>query len=180
MNRKLFMTILVALFLFFTAPNILPDTDILGWGKVRWGMTHSQVAKLYDLEDWWPEDPNRCYAKNTVNIQGHDFMIMFWFDKRSPKGKLYRVKSITSKEKASGEIYNSIAGLLQSKYGKPDSDQVRKDTEIYVPTVRTSLWLKKSGQIEFQTFSSLTSSGSPRKALCSITYISVGSEIDKL
>lgn len=182
MNRKLFVTILVVLFLFLTASNILSDTDILGWGKVTWGMTHSQVAELYDLEGWSndPKYPTRCQAKKRINIQGHDFRILFWFDKRTPGGKLYQVVLATSKDYASDKIYNSIAGLLNGKYGKPDSVNVDDTGSKLVPVSHTSLWLKKSGQLKFQTTTVPPISGTSGMSLCFITYISVGSEADKL
>ena len=41
------------LYLITSIPSLVfAESDITGWGKVKWGMTHSEVKKLYELKDW--------------------------------------------------------------------------------------------------------------------------------
>ena len=178
MKVKSFVASLIALFLLSTASNALSETDILGWGKVKWGMTYSQVAGLYDLGDWdFPNIRNwhQSHAKRSVNIQGLNFKLSFLFDEKTPNGKLYGVLLINiERNPKNDEIYDGIARLLTSKYGKPES--VIDDTSLSgFSALRTSLWLKKSGQIELDI-----RIHSVHGAVCKITYVSVGSDIDKL
>jgi hypothetical protein len=179
MKLKSLVASLIALFLLSTASNALSETDILGWGEAKWGMTYSQVSKLYDLGDWdFPNIRNwhQCHAKRSVNIQGLDFKLSFLFDEKTPNGKLYGVLLINiERNPKNDEIYDGIASLLASKYGKPESVIVDDTSLSEFSAVRTSLWLRKSGQTELKIIIH-----PDHGSTCKITYVSVGSDIDKI
>jgi hypothetical protein len=176
MKRKFFVTILVGLFLFLTVSDILSNTDILGWDKARWGMTHSQVSELYDLKDWEvkhkdsPKWMNICFKKTPINIQDREFRVWFFFDKESPDGKLIRVNLSSGAKGGDAYSFEKIAELLIGKYGAPDSDRTKK-SNILGRAERTMLWFKKSGQLKCKIMILLT--GHTQEAVCSLYYTSV-------
>lgn len=57
------------------ASGAAADTDIPGWGKVTWGMTHSSVKKHSDLKPWKPGSTPTCKSKQKVRIWGRDFTV---------------------------------------------------------------------------------------------------------
>jgi hypothetical protein len=170
MKRKALMFCIFIYLSFFTT-SLFAENDILGWGKAKWGMTHSQIAKIYDLEDWLKDaETPTCHKKEFVDIQGYLFSVTFRFDKRSPSGKLIEV-DLCGYEKRREE-FGSVLGLLVGKYGNPNTFKVDSLGD------RTCLWLRPSGQIKFET-SSFTW---PDKTTttCFIYYIAVISDSDKL
>jgi hypothetical protein len=126
-------------YLSFIATYLFAETDILGWGKARWGMTKSQIEKLYDI-DYFQNDPPRCFKKEAIVIKGHSFNVGFFFDDFSPSGKLNEIMLQVAEE--GKKTYDSVFRLLVGKYGNPDSAEV-----AYLGVHR--FWLRHSGQIEF-------------------------------
>ena len=167
MKRKILM-ICIIFCLPFISTSLFAETDILGWGKAKWGMTLSQIAKLYDIKGLGVRGEHyACELKEKIKIQGHDFIVIFWFDEPSPSGKLYQVALVAQEKISDSNMFRSVLGLLIEKYGKPDSYQLKSFS-------KTSLWLKTSGQLEFKT------SIPEDTVYCAIEYTAVGSDADKL
>ena len=159
---------LLLLWLIVALPQLgLAESDIEGWGNTRWGMPHSKVAKLYELNNWETGKTPICKLKKRVKILGHDFGVAFYFDERSAKGKLYKVVlahfDATSMEAA--WLY-SIKDMLIEKYGNPTLFTVKDNMKI-------SRWTKSSGQLKLTTLTGKT-------LMCAIEYISVRVESEKL
>ena len=87
-GRYLFLVFL----LFVQAPLVFAESDIPGWGKVKWGMTYAEVNKIYELNQWEPGKIPTSKMKKKVKIMGHDFAVAFYFDERSNNGILYKVE----------------------------------------------------------------------------------------
>ena len=90
----------------------------------------------------------------------------------SPSGKLIKISMSSTATTLDENAFGSVLGLLVRKYGQPDS---KKSFSI----AKTSLWLKTSGQLEFQT---MFDRASPNSAfvLCIIDYIAVVSDANRL
>ena len=155
MKRTFIITCLFACLSFFVAP-LSAKTDIFGWGKVKWGMTYSQVAALYDLEDWGKDKPPRCYMKEGVIFHGHDFKLSFQFDERSSSGRLVKVALVDMPLMSS--TAKSISKFFVEKYGKPDStDREFGHTDLY--------WFKPTGHLMYHYIEEI--------GLFSLTYVAV-------
>lgn len=146
-----FISCLILIFILGSSNTLLPESDVLGWGKVKWGMTHSQVSKIYNLENWCGDcDPPRCKLKGKVNIQGREFQVTFWFDKKSSLGKLIGVFLLSTAHKVPENHYDMVRDSIISKYGQPQSS---KREEIPIRSIRNEIiWLKESGRIRFEYF----------------------------
>jgi hypothetical protein len=146
---------------------VFAESDIPGWGKAKWGMPHSEVTKLYDLNSWEAGDTPISKLKNRVKIMGHDFAVAFYFDERSAEGKLYKVAlahfDMTKRDSA---WLNSIKNILVEKYGNPTLFDVQDKMKI-------SRWTKSAGQLKLTTLTGKT-------VMCAIEYISVRMESEKL
>jgi hypothetical protein len=164
MKRKLLFICMVS-YLSFIATYLFAETDILGWGKARWGMTYSQIAKLYDIEDF-QNDPPRCFKKEQTVIQGHSFNVVFFFDNFSLSGKLNKV--VVQVVKEGKEKYDSVFRLLVGKYGKPDFDKVN------ALGIHHIFWLRPSGQLEYYVYELRG------MVACCITYAAKSSDSEKL
>ena len=143
------------------------ESDIAGWGNARWGMPHSQVTKLYDLNKWEAGDTPISKLKKRVKIWGHDFGVAFYFDERSANGKLYKVVLAhfdTTKKDTSW--LNSIKDMLVEKYGNPALFNVKGNMKV-------SMWTKSAGQLKLTTLTGKT-------VMCAIEYNSVRAESEKL
>ena len=156
------------LFLITAIPSMVSaESDITGWGKAKWGMSYSEVKKLYELNDWESGDPPISKMKKKITIWGHDFAVAFYFDERSANGALYKVALAhfdTSKMDASW--LNSIKNILVEKYGDPSSFNVRDDMKV-------SMWIKSAGQLKLTTLAGQT-------VMCAIEYFSALTESEKL
>lgn len=171
MKRNLLLLFIVFCLLPVATP-VYADNDIVGFGKTTWGMEQAKIAKLYDIDDWEDGSPPRCFLKEKFIIQGHDFIVGFWFDKRSPSGKLVKVFLASETSKAmDSSVYENVLRLLVEKYGKPNS----KVAPIGFLIKR---WTKTSGQLEYKINS--TGSYGNMKVICNITYLSARLERDKL
>ena len=134
------------------------ETDITGWGKVRWGMTHSQITKMYKLEKWinnvW--DLPSCIAKERIGIHGQEFALIFMFDKESTSATVRAISlhgSIEEEELSSETIdayYANVYASLIEKYGKPSTVIRGKDSQLAGELRhKKAIWIKKSGKLEY-------------------------------
>jgi len=162
-KRYLFLICLIAAL----PPLVLAESDIPGWGKTKWGMPHSEVTKLYELNNWEAGDKPICKLKKRIKIMGHDFAVAFYFDEHSAKGKLYKVALARfDTTKRDSAWLNSIKNILVGKYGNPTLFDVKDRMKI-------SMWIKSAGQLKLTTLTGKT-------VMCAIEYISVRTEKEKL
>ena len=159
--RKLLVS-LVGL-IFFICSNAYAESDVSGWGKTKWGMTHSEVSKIYPLLDWDKSMNNTCLAKDGLNLQGHNFRLHFQFDKENPAGKL--IKVVIGSKEVPDKVAESIIGLIVGKYGEINNRQYEFGFE-------TMHWFRKSGQIEVTRLRELGG--------FSVSYISTNSVNEKI
>jgi hypothetical protein len=146
---------------------VFAESDIPGWGKAKWGMPHSEVAKLYELNKWEAGATPISKLKKRIKIMGHDFGVAFYFDQRSASGKLYKVAlAHFDKTKMDTAWLNSIKNILVEKYGNPTSFDVKDKMKI-------SMWTKSAGRLKLTTLTGKT-------VMCAIEYISVRTESEKL
>jgi len=159
---------LLLIWLVAALPNLVTaESDISGWGKATWGMPHSKVIKLYNLNKWEAGDTPISKLKKRIKILGHDFGVAFYFDERSAKGKLYKVVlAHFDTTKMDSTWLNSIKNILVEKYGNPILFSVKDKMKI-------SIWTKSAGQLKLTTLTGKT-------FMCAIEYISLGTESDKL
>jgi len=149
------------------APLVFAESDIPGWGKAKWGMPHSEVTKLYDLNNWEAGDMPISKLKKRIKIMGHDFGVAFYFDERSAKGKLYKVVlAHFDTTKMDTAWLNSIKNTLVEKYGNPTLFEVKEKMKV-------SMWSRSAGQLKLTTLTGKT-------VMCAIEYISVHTESEKL
>jgi len=162
-KRYLFLICLIAAL----PPLVLAESDIPGWGKTKWGMPHSEVTKLYELNNWEAGDKPICKLKKRIKIMGHDFAVAFYFDEHSAHGKLYKVALARfDTTKRDSAWLNSIKNILVEKYGNPTLFDVKDRMKI-------SMWIKSAGQLKLTTLTGKT-------VMCAIEYISVRTEKEKL
>jgi pterin-4a-carbinolamine dehydratase len=162
-RRYLFLICLIAAL----PPLVFAESDIPGWDKVKWGMPHSEVTKLYELNNWEAGDTPISKLKKRIKIMGHDFGVAFYFDERSANGKLYKVAlaHFGTTKTDSAWLY-SIKNILVEKYGNPTLFDVKDKIKI-------SMWTKSAGQLKLTTLTDKT-------VMCAIEYISVRTESVKL
>jgi hypothetical protein len=162
-KRYLFLICLIAAL----PPLVLAESDIPGWGKTNWGMLHSEVKKLYELNNWEAGDTPICKLKKKIKIMGHDFAVAFYFDERSANGGLYKVTLARfDSTKRDSTWLNSIKNILVEKYGNPTLFDVKDKMKI-------SMWIKSAGQLKLTTLTG-------NSVMCAIEYISVRTEKEKL
>jgi hypothetical protein len=166
------LVILVIVSIAFIAIDASPETDVLGWDKASWGMTHSQLEKLYEFEGWKEDAESQCKLKKPSEIEGYNFQVHFVFDRRSPSGKLIKVWLVSATFNPKNKnIYDKVMSFYIRKYGKPDTDKEddTKPGEHY----RTLTWLKSSGHVTYKFLHA------KQIAVSSITHTMVGSQTDK-
>ena len=162
-KRHLFIICLIAVF----APLGFAESDIAGWGKVKWGMSHSEVKKFYELSNWEPGNMPISKLKKRIKIMGHDFGVAFYFDERSPRGKLFKVAlAHFDKTRMDTTWLYSIKDALVEKYGNPALFDVKGKMKI-------SMWTKSAGHLKLTTLTGNT-------VMCAIEYMSVRIESEKL
>ena len=146
---------------------VIAESDIPGWRKAKWGMTYSQVKKLYELNQWEPGDHPVCKMKKKVRIMGRDFAVAFYFDERSAKGALYKVILVHfNSDTTDASWLNSVKDILVEKYGNPISFDIKGN-------MKTSRWTKSEGQLKLTTLTEGT-------VMCAIEYYAVRMESEKL
>ena len=162
-RRYLFLICLIAA----SPPLVLAESEIPGWGKAKWGMSHSEVSKLYELNNWEAGDTPISKLKNRIKIMGHEFGVAFYFDDRSANGKLYKVVLARfDTTKMDSSWLNSIKNILVEKYGNPTLFNIKDKMKI-------SMWTKPSGKLKLTTLTGKT-------VMCAIEYISVRAASEKL
>jgi hypothetical protein len=143
------------------------ESDIPGWGDVKWGMTYSQVKKIYELNQWEPGDPPVCKMKKKVRILGRDFAVAFYFDERSNRGTLYKVVLVHfDDDKTDDSWLSSVKDILVEKYGNPISFDIKGN-------MKTSRWTKPEGRLKLTTLNGKT-------LMCAIEYFAFRRESEKL
>ena len=143
------------------------ESDIPGWGKAKWGMPHSKIAKLYDLNGWETGNVPISKLKKRIKIMGRDFGVAFYFDERSANGKLYKVAlAHFDTIKTDTAWINAIKKSLVDKYGNPTLFDVKDKMKV-------SKWTKPAGWLKLTTVTGKT-------VMCAIEYFSVRTESDKL
>lgn len=166
MHNRIFPLCIIFILVVF-CQNAVAESDIAGWGKTKWGMTQAEVSKLYSLDDWEYGDSTMCRMKDKVTIQGHPFVVAFYFDQRSQKGKLFKVVLVHFNRNRSKRAWlNEIGKMLIEKYGGPKSFEI-------IENMKVSRWVKPDGQIKLSTVAS-------EKIMCAIEYIAVKTEGQKL
>ncbi len=147
--------------------QVSAESTITGWGKAKWGMTHSAVKKHFDLNPWEPGNTPTCKSKKKIRIWGHGFAVAFYFDERSANGKLFKVALVHfNYDKGDTTWLNSIKDMLVQKYGNPASFDVKDKMKI-------SHWKKSDGQLKLTTLTG-------RTVMCALEYMAVGTEGKKL
>lgn len=165
MQTRIYLLCIISLVVFSHTAGA--EIDIAGWGKTKWGMTHAEVNKLYTLDAWEHGDSTMCRMKDKITIQGHAFVVAFYFDQRSPKGKLFKVVLVHFNRNRSKKAWlNEISKMLMEKYGGPTSFEITENMKI-------SRWLKPEGHIKLSTLAA-------EKIMCAIEYVAVRTEGQKL
>ncbi len=148
-------------------PLAFAESDISGWGQAKWGMSHSEVTKLYDRNNWEAGDTPISKLKKKIKIMGHDFAVAFYFDERSANGKLYKVALAHFETRKMDTAWlSSVKNILVEKYGNPTWFEVKDGLKI-------SRWEKSTGQLKLTTLAE-------RTVMCAIEYISVRTARQKL
>ncbi len=143
------------------------ESGIPGWGKAKWGMTHSALKKHFDLNPWEPGNTPTCKSKKKIRIWGRDFAVAFYFDERSASGKLFKVVLVHfNNDKGDTAWLNLIKDMLVEKYGNPGSFEVKEKMKI-------SHWKKSDGQLKLTTLTG-------RTVMCALEYMAVSMEGKKL
>lgn len=162
-KRYLLLAILIALL-----PCLaLAESQISGWGDAKWGMTHADIKKIYDLQPWEPDKIPTCKMKQKIKIMGRDFGVAFNFDRRSAEGKLYRVVLAHFNRDITDVLWlKSVKEMLVEKYGNPDIFEIHGKMKV-------SRWKKGENRLKLTTLTGTT-------VMCAIEYISLGPERKKL
>ena len=145
----------------------LAESEITGWGKAKWGMSHAEVNKIYELNSWGPDPSPTCKMKQKIKIMGRDFAVAFYFDQRSADGKLYRVVLAHFNKDVTDVLWlKSVKEMLVEKYGNPDTFDIHGK-------MKASRWKKAENRLKLTTITGTT-------VMCAIEYISLGPESKKL
>jgi hypothetical protein len=173
MQRTLVIIVIVSIAI-MAIDGCSEKEDIVGWDKARWGMTLSELEKLYELEGWVKTEFNRRPLKKQYEIGGFNFGGNFVFDRRSPSGELFEINLWSMTENAKNkDIYEKLMSLYIRKYGKPrtDKEEVTKTGQ----NKRIAIWNRPSGRVTHRyEYSNLH-----EMAVCLITYQRALPEIDK-
>ena len=162
-KKYLFLICLIAVL-----PSLgLAESEITGWGKAKWGMSHAEVNKIYELNSWESGTSPTCKMKQKIKIMGRDFAVAFYFDQRSANGKLYRVVLAHFNNDVTDVLWlKSVKEMLVGKYGNPDTFDINGK-------MKASRWIQPDNRLKLTTLTGKT-------VMCAIEYISMGSESKKL
>jgi len=162
-KKYLFLICLIAVL-----PSLgLAESEITGWGKAKWGMSHAEVNKIYELNSWESGTSPTCKMKQKIKIMGRDFAVAFYFDQRSTNGKLYRVVLAHFNNDVTDVLWlKSVKEMLVGKYGNPDTFDISGK-------MKASRWVQPDNRLKLTTLTGKT-------VMCAIEYISMGSESKKL
>ena len=143
------------------------ESDVSGWGQTKWGMSHSEVKKHYELGPWEPGAAPICKLAKKIRIWEHDFTVALYFDEQSVSGKLFKVVLVHFNDFSADTAWlTSIKDLLVDKYGNPVSFEINGNMKV-------SRWLKSDGQLKLTTLTDKT-------VMCAVEYVSVSLEGNKL
>ena len=145
-------------------------TDIIGWDRAKWGMTQWQIAELYYIKDWSKKSEHNTCLENTQRaFHKAPFYAEFYFDERSPSGKLIKVVLTWGWKVAQVRYdrYNPIVEELIQTYGEPNLDEEEK-TDGFISFQRNVSWEKPSGKLRFH----VSASKSKSAEVCVITFSS--------
>ena len=159
---------LVLICLMVVLPSLgLAESEITGWAKAKWGMSHAEVNKIYELNPWEPGTSPACKMRQKIKIMGRDFAVAFYFDQRSANGKLYRVVLAHFNNDVTDVLWlKSVKEMLVGKYGNPDTFDINGN-------MKASRWIQPDNRLKLTTLTGKT-------VMCAIEYISMGSESKKL
>jgi len=162
-KKYLFLICLIAVL-----PSLgLAESKITGWGKAKWGMSHAEVNKIYELNSWETGTSPTCKMKQKIKIMGRDFTVAFYFDQRSANGKLYRMVLAHFNNDVTDVLWlKSVKEMLVGKYGNPDTFDINGK-------MKASRWIQPDNRLKLTTLTGKT-------VMCAIEYISLGSESKKL
>ena len=147
--------------------SALAESDITGWAQAKWGMSHAEIAKIYELNPWEPGPSPTCKMKQKIKILGRDFGVAFYFDRPSAAGKLYRVVLAHFNKDVTDVLWlKSVKEMLVAKYGNPDTFEIHGK-------MKASQWRKSKNQLKLTTVTGQT-------VMCAIEYVSLGPESKKL
>lgn len=164
---QLFRNLLLICILTFLPMGVSAESDLSGWGQAKWGMTHAEVKKHYELGPWEPGSAPACKLTKNIRIWEQDFAVALYFDERSAGGKLFKVVLVHFNEFSTDAAWiASIKDLLVEKYGNPASFEINGGMKV-------SRWLKPDGHLKLTTLTGKT-------VMCAMEYVSVGLEVDKL
>jgi hypothetical protein len=143
------------------------ESEISGWGKAKWGMSHAEVTQIYELNSWEPGTNPICKMKQKIKVMGHDFGVAFYFDQRSAAGTLYRVVLAHFNTDVTDVLWlKSVKEMLVDKYGNPDTFEIHGK-------MKASQWEKAENRLKLTTVTGTT-------VMCAIEYMSLGAESKKL
>jgi hypothetical protein len=166
MRPKRYYLLLICLLVLLPSLG-LAESEITGWAKAKWGMSHAEVNKIYELNSWEPDPSPTCKMKQKISIMGRDFAVAFYFDQRSADGKLYRVVLAHFNSDVTDVLWlESVKEMLVEKYGNPDTFDIQGKMKV-------SSWIKSETRLKLTTLTGTT-------VMCAIEYISLGPESKKL
>jgi hypothetical protein len=158
--------LLICLLAVLPSPG-LAESEITGWAKAKWGMSHAEVNKIYELNSWEPGTSPTCKMKHNIKIMGRNFAVAFYFDQRSAHGKLYRVVLAHFNNDVTDVLWlKSVKEMLVEKYGNPATFDINGK-------MKASQWIQPDNRLKLTTLTGKT-------VMCAIDYISLGSERKKL
>jgi len=103
----------LVLSIFFSSLLFAKEGDPGGWGKAKWGMTESQVAKAFGGT-----------IPTETDIGSFKYSVRFLYD---ANGKLERVMLKASEDSSVSVCYEDVTTRLKAKYGKPETEDSNLD-----------------------------------------------------
>ncbi len=163
--KKILVFVIVGC-LFFVGRGICEESKMNGWGKVKWGMTETEVKKAepnIEISDKGKsKDDDKDYyfplTLKNVKIAGKDFAAQFRFAKNSKK---LEAVALNPSGKTDSELFDSVSNLLISKYGKPtkmeNNRQMGTQTQTWIIGKTKIVLLNLSGMTTNVLYEALSS-----------------------
>jgi hypothetical protein len=161
---SLFLVFFVVILLFTSCANKMtkerkekwlasaqPESDILGWGNLKWGMTLERLCRAFRTypsngEFYRKDGEENWFIFQSQKLKGTDgWTRSYCFDEPTSDGKLIKILSF-------GEFYNPKENTLfedhleyfTKKYGEPDWIQPQPLPKIIT---QYATWQKESGSL---------------------------------